>query len=363
MRLFQNAGLAPAYLPRLDQLATREPRFSSRLHSFLSDRYGATHLLKPVLEQESAAFFTNGDDQLLQRFWASEHGLPDTASLEAILLAQIEEHRTEVFYNLDPMRYGSDFVKKLPQCVRTTIAWRAAPSPGADFGAYDAVVCNFPSIIRQYQARGWRGEYFSPAHDPEMDRYAANTTRPIDLLFVGTYSRHHMRRARVLDLVASMRRRFEVVLCLTLSRGTRLAESRMLRSLPLNVHRRPPDTSAVTQLPVFGRDLYMMLGQAKVVLNGAVDMAGADRGNMRCFEAVGCGALMVSDEGNYPPGFVDGRTMMVYKTDDEVAGVIEDALQHSGRSRGIAVEAQEMVRTQYSKAKQWSEFKDLVARL
>src|SRR5437016_529518 len=139
MRLFQNSGLTPAYLPRLNALARKQATFSGRLAVFLKDRFGAAHLLKPVLEREPAAFFTNGDDEVLQRFWASEHGLPQGASLEEILRGQIEEHATEVFYNIDPMRYGSDFVKKLPGCVRATLAWRAAPSRGADFSAYDAV--------------------------------------------------------------------------------------------------------------------------------------------------------------------------------------------------------------------------------
>src|SRR5439155_2357369 len=156
MRLFQNSGLSPAYQSRLNTLARGEPTFSGRLATFLGDRYGAPHLLKPVLERESTAFFTNGDDEQLQRLWASENGLAPRASLEEILIAQIEHHAAEVFYNLDPVRYGSDFIKKLPRCVKTAIAWRAAPSPRADFSAYDAVVCNFPSIIKQYQARGWR---------------------------------------------------------------------------------------------------------------------------------------------------------------------------------------------------------------
>jgi glycosyl transferase family 1 len=363
MRLFQNYGLAPAYLRRLNALARDESTFSGRLNVFLGDRFGASHLLKPVLEREPMAFFTNGDDEVLQRLWASEHGLPDPISLEEILLAQLEEHQTEIFYNIDPMRYGSDFVKKLPGCVKTTIAWRAAPSPGADFSAYDAVVCNFPSIIRQYRARGWRAEYFSPAYDPEMDSYAANTDRPTDVLFVGTYSRHHLRRARMLDSVASLRHRFDVVFCLDRSRLTRLAESPIVRVLPLNSRRRPPDTSAVTHGPVFGRDLYARMASAKIVLNGAVDMAGVDRGNMRCFEATGCGALMVSDKGDYPPGFVDHETMMLYETESEAVAVIEDALADPARSRRIAAQAHQMIGTHYSKTTQWKDFTALLGRV
>ncbi len=47
------------------------------------------------------------------------------------------------------------------------------------------MVCNFPSILRSYQERGWKAAYLAPAHDPAMDEYASNDDRPIDVLFVG----------------------------------------------------------------------------------------------------------------------------------------------------------------------------------
>ena len=47
-------------------------------------------------------------------------------------------------------------------------------------------------------------------------------------------------------------------------------------------------------------------------------MAGGDRGNMRCFEATGCGAVLLTDSGSYPEGFVDGETMLTYSSPDEI---------------------------------------------
>ena len=152
--IFQNSALYPNYLPRLNGLAGAARTFAERRHIFLADRFGAPHFLKPVLDGDAQAFFTNGDDEILQRMWAREHGLPADCSLEDILLAQIEEHRPEVFYNLDPMRYQSGFVRRLPTSVRRAVAWRAAPSPGADFSAYDCVVCNFPGILQSHRALG-----------------------------------------------------------------------------------------------------------------------------------------------------------------------------------------------------------------
>ena len=283
MRIFQNAGLYKSYIPRLRALCARESSFEGQRRVFLEDRFGAAHVLQPILHGESTAFFTNADDEVLQQAWARAAGLPAGTSHEEILRSQIEAHGTEVFYNSDPMRYGSQFVRSLPGCVKLSVAWRAAPSPGADFSAYDLVVCNFPSILRQFQARGWKTAPFYPAHDPAMDEYAANASRPIDVLFAGSYSRHHRQRARLLAAVAALADHRSVVLHLDTSRTTRLSESRLGRMAPLlGRFRRPAMIRALSRPPVFGRALYSALASSKIVLNGAIDMAGAERGNMRC---------------------------------------------------------------------------------
>src|SRR5262249_4417888 len=177
--------------------------FETRLRVFLDDRFGALHFLKPVLEGDAQAFFTNADDNILQRRWARENGLKSGASREDILLAQIEHHRTEVFYNLDPIRFASAFIRRLPGCVHKSIGWRAAPSGGADLTAYDAILGNFPSILEAWRAKGCRAEWFAPAVDPVMDRYG-EAERPIDVLFAGGYSRHHSARAQILNEVADL---------------------------------------------------------------------------------------------------------------------------------------------------------------
>ncbi|ARM12157.1 MULTISPECIES: glycosyltransferase [Rhizobium] len=359
MRVFQNFGLYPAYVRRLNKLASSASSFSERLQVFLSDSFGACHLLKPVIDGDADAFFTTGDDVITQRFWATEHGLAANTTPEQVLLSQIEHHRTEVFYNLDPVRYGNDFIKKLPGTVKRSIAWRAAPSGNADFGAYNLLVCNFPTILQSYRDRGWRAEYFAPGHDPEMDGYADNGNRPIDVLFVGGYSRHHRKRAEILEAVSELRKDFRVVYRLDRSRLTRLAEAPLGWLLPLNAHRRPKGIRAVSSQPVFGRDLYRAISQAKIVLNGAVDMAGSDRGNMRCWEALGCGALMVSDAGNYPDGMIDRKTIITYDNAQSAVASIRSLLADQTGLREIAVAGNKMIKSRYSKEAQWSRFTQL----
>ncbi|TAX45909.1 glycosyltransferase family 1 protein (plasmid) [Rhizobium leguminosarum] len=359
MRVFQNFGLYPAYMRRLNRLAASVNSFSERQLVFFSDSFGACHLLQPVVERSRDAFFTTGDDPITQRYWAQEHGLPASTPLEKILLSQIEHHSTEIFYNLDPVRYGNDFVSKLPGTVKRSIAWRAAPSGNVDFGAYDLLVCNFPTIIADYRSRGWRAEYFAPSHDPAMDNYSSNRIRPVDVLFVGGYSRHHKRRSEILNTVSELRRDFQVVYHLDRSRLTRIAESPLGWLMPLNEHRRPRDIRAASRPPVFGRDLYQAISQAKIVLNGAVDMAGSDRGNMRCWEALGCGALMVSDAGNYPDGMINGTSIVTYDSPRSAATTIRSLLAEQAKLSDIALAGNSMIRSRYSKKAQWEKFTQL----
>lgn len=363
MRIFQNSGISRSYIPRLDQLTSRLDGFAESRDRFIADRYGSCHILQPVLDGNPEAFFTTGNNISLQRKWALAQGLPVKTSLSDILRAQIEQHRTEVFYNLDPMRDSDKFTSKLPGCVKHSVAWRAAPSANADFSDYDLMVCNFPTILKSYTDKGIRSAYFTPAHDSFMDKFAANTDRSIDVLFVGGYSRHHRRRAETLEIVSALKKELNVVFHLDRSRLNRLAESPIGQLLPLQNHRRPPSIRAVSVDPVFGLDLYAAISTAKVVLNGAVDMAGNDRGNMRCFEAMGCGALMISDAGNYPAGMVDGKTMLAYKDANHAVKLIRHSISENIKTEYIAKQGWQLMVQHYGKAAQWKNFQQLVADL
>ena len=130
MRLFQNSGVYPRYLSIFNNRHRDQCDFNTRRQLFLDDRFGALHFLLPILQKDPNAFFTNGDDLILQRTWATENNLSRKATLEDILFAQIEAHETEVFYNLDPMRYGSAFCQassrvreKIDLLESCTISW------------------------------------------------------------------------------------------------------------------------------------------------------------------------------------------------------------------------------------------------
>ena len=356
MRVFQNNGLSRGFRSHRPKLS--EATFTQQISNFLDSRFAALHILLPVLEGDPLAFYTNGDDDQLQNAWARERGLR-TGNLAEILLAQIEEHNAEVFYNLDPILYGSDIVRRLPGCVRQAICWRAAPSGNVDLTAYDLVVCNFPSILRDWERRGCRTAYFVPAYDPEMSSYAGKTDRSLDLVFVGGFSRHHFGRAAALKEAASLE---GIRMSLHLEEG-RLA--RLANAFPfvpvLREHAYPRRVREFAAGPLYGREMYAQFANSRIVLNGAVDIAGSDRGNMRCFEAAGCGSVLLTDAGHYPDGFINGKTMVTYSSPDEIPALVRQLLSDPAFASSIAQAGHNMVQTEYSKQRQWIRFQELMA--
>ncbi len=85
-------------------------------------------------------------------------------------------------------------------------------------------------------------------------------------------------------------------------------------------------------------------------------MAGNERGNMRCFEAMGCGALMVSDRGIYPSGMSNGQTILTYENSVDAALVIERTLLNYSNTVKITHSALSLVRERYSKDNQFLDF-------
>lgn len=360
MRLFQISSTRPWHRQRTEQLLAGQRTFAEMERALHEDGIDGVHTLEPILVGSENAFFTHENNERLQRAWAREHGLPESLPLVDILLAQIEEQRAEVVYCLSTQAVDSSVARRMPGSVRAKIGFNAAPSVGHDMSAY-LMVCNFPTLLDSYRRMGLRTAYFAPAHDSILDSYASSDKRDIDVLFVGTYSRFHKRRAAYIEAVAGLQARHKVVLALLRSRLNRIAETPLGWFGPLKKYSRPVDVRAIAQGAVYGRDYYALLSRAKIVLNGAGDIGGDDRGNMRCWEALGARALMVSDVGNYPEGFIDGETMRTYRTPEEAVAVIEEALANPAERRRIADAGYAMVTTRYSKSRQWQDFQKLVA--
>ena len=362
MRLFQLIAFGKPYLSYFAAKGSRNTfgTYESLKRELLNDRYGNSHILEPIERDLPDAFLSIADDWQSQRAWAREKGLHAKTRDDEIVLAQIEEHRTEVFYNVDPIGYDSSFLKRLPGSVKRTVCWRAAPIGRADLTKYDRCVCNFQGLLDQWSRMGLKTAWFEPAHDPVASAYGRNENRPIDIAFVGSFSRHHVTRNNFLKEIAALDGEYEIRFHLSLGRVTSVIDRFALLQWMFPALALDRRLRAVTHEPVYGRAMYELFGGARIVINAAIDMASEFRGNMRCFEALGCGALMLSDAGVYPPKLVSGRDFESYNDVDDALRKIRRSLSEYDASRLIADTGRRTVEVEYSKAAQWAAFVALV---
>ncbi len=361
MRLFQNIFAYPSYLRHLNGICGKRASFARRLKAFREEGLNGVHVLQPILEGKAGAFLTCSADGEMQRAWAIENGLPVKTYPDDVLLAQIEHARAAVFYTQSPHRYGPAFLRRLPGCVRHRICWMSPPAPLGDLSAYDLVLNNFPHSLEKYREQGVRAAYFTPSFDPLMADYCDNQDRTIDVAFVGGYTRHHRRRAEILEAIAELHNDCRIHFSFDPGRLTRLAESPIGWLLPVRNHARPPAVRVVSYPTLFGRQMYALFSRAKIVLNGAVDSAAGDRGNIRCFEAMGCGALLLSDQGRYPDGMENGHTMRVYDNAGDAVRILRESLGSTNDRKTIAASGLALMKERYSKGEQWRKFQELVS--
>ncbi len=366
MKVFQSAGFGPHYLTAFNfrNPASTYASFDERRHTLLNDRYEATHILKPVYDKAPNCFFTVGDDPILQMLWARENGLGSRNSLTDVLLAQIESFQPDVLYQLDPIQFPSSFVRRLPGCVRKVIAWRAAPIGGADLSAFDVVLSNFETLNARWRDKGLQTAWFSPSWDPEMNQYAANTDRPVDVFFTGSYARTtgHDDRLAMLTAVTQLSDSHRIDLRLMYNKWGRLSDKPLIRWIPVPI-RLPKLLRGSTGKPVYGREMYEMLSRAKIVLNPATSIAGDIRGNMRCWEALGCGVCMLGSAGKYPEGFEPGVNFEMFTDTNDLTRKIKVLLADEPRRAEIAKAGAEMLPRIWSKERQWGDFVSLLGKL
>jgi hypothetical protein len=364
MRLFQTSSYGDRYLHYFNSkdAISHDVGFANRRKALLADRYEATHILKPVYYDDASTFFTICDDVTLQLAWAREHHFP-SINLTEILLAQIEEHKADVLYQLDPIRYPSSFLRRLPGCVKKTIGWHATVPGPFDFSAYDLIVSNFNSLNSDLSRTGVKTAFFSPSWDPAMAPYSINFKRPIDVFFVGSYVRNgHQPRIALLNSIVDTVDSDKLDLRIIRKKWGRLTTEGFGRWIPVPISL-PKKLKNVSGAPVYGLSMYSALSRSKIVLNPASDIAGNIRGNMRCWEALGCGACMLGSEGEYPEGFESGVNFESFTDSADLQQKIKSLLNDEPRRAAIAAAGAVMLPRIWSKERQWSDFVALVGKL
>lgn len=367
MKVFQILHIYPPYIPYFEKkYDVKNMSYNEHRKTLIKDRFYASHVLKPCLEESGTGFYTLWDYKDLQLKWAKERGMEET-DLVKIVLAQISEEKPDVFYTFSPNRIKKKELDLMSKSI-IKICWSAAPGISNEvFTPYQTRLTNLPTEVLSEKETGFRSDFFQPAHDPVMNSYAKNEERPIDLFFYGQYWENAFKNRnkslrRLLEFKQKSNLNIEISLQYKIKRQP-LINLPFIRRF---MHRIISPEIQIRNLaipPVYGRNLYKKISRSKLVFNAGVDFSGEYKVNMRNFEVLGCGAHLLTDDGIYPDGFEKGVNFSSYKNMDECILKIESLIQDKTKRLEIAKSGHQMITKQYSKEDQWNDFKKIIESL
>lgn len=371
MKVYQCLHSYPPHIPQFEKrYGVNDDMDFATLHRLvIKEAYAAVYILAPALEGKlDEVFFTLWDYDRLQQLWAREHGLK-TKNRDVIKLAQIEEHKPDVFYNMSAF-CDHGFIRKLGRTQMKRVYWNGIIEPRPrTFPQYDGQLSLHRPYIEYWRSQGKPACELQPAIPAEWAN-SSNNERDIDVLFYGQYMRTFFkgRNRLVQELLRHNLTVEHDIRCHlqcdtgrpTIFRIPGLEWTRIRSPFPRKVE---PIVRDHALPPLYGQALYDAISHSKIVINAYTDNNHAFKSNMRLFEGVGLGAFLITEEGNYPEGFEPGLDFYTYKNESDLLQKIEMALLDWPRYAEIADRTKRKISGMYTKEKQWNDFKNFVASL
>ena len=295
------------------------------------------------------------NDSILQKKWASEHGLSPHLSLEDIFLEQIKHFKPLIYVDNSSyfMSHNAEEFKQKYK-VSKIIAWDGYT--GSQFKqqskGVDLLITCVDYIKNIYQELGFESKLLPFGFDNRVfEQLKTSLTIQNQLCFTGSISDnvHKERKELLLTILKN-----KIPLALHISnignKNTWLsrAQMRAIKDLRLKDFKDYYTLQSHNLGGVYGIEMYRTLGQNTIQLNSHGD-GSLQAGNMRLYEATGMGTLLLTDwKSNLPDLFVPEKEIITYKNKSEAIDKTKYYLKNTNEAKEIALNGQKRTFAQYS---------------
>jgi hypothetical protein len=242
-----------------------------------------------------------------------------------ILLQQVKDIRPDVLLVQDINAIPPSLVRQLKKYVGTVIGEIASPLPPDAFvTCYDRIISALPSVVEKAQTLGVQSAFIPLGFDARWATKSDTVNREIDAVFVGSFTHLQPNTAPLLSAVAEAIPGFRVY-------GT--AKPDVLEAAGLTNHYHGP---------VWGSEMFAVLGNSKIVVNRHGTVAGPYAVNMRMYETTGSGAALITEtKSNLQDLFDVGTEVMAYNDIEEAVDIAVSLLADPNRLSALAFAGQE----------------------
>jgi hypothetical protein len=371
MKVFQCLQKYAPHIPSFEKKYGIEDKtditFEDLRKLLIEDGYASTYILKPALENKTNdVFYTIWDYKRLQMLWAKENGLK-SKELDEIKLAQIEAFKPDVFYNHSPY-YDGDFVRKIQHNKELIkVCWDAIITHNPSFHEnYNLRFTLFEPYVKLWNQHGYNANLLPPAF-PDSWELLKKNQKDIDILFYGQYGEYFFseRNDMLKEIVPWAKKKgFHFKMHL---QGTKQKRSLInIRGIRRFTSWWPIAPKIITDnalAPIYGQQLYETIARSKIVINAFTNYNGLFKDNMRNYETIGGGALLIGDDGIYPEHFIPNVDFLTYKSKEELFDKIESVLALPDQGLEMAQRTRKKLKSIYSKENQWKKFQENINAL
>lgn len=249
------------------------------------------------------------------------HRLPH---VHGVLVEQIKKIAPDVVYIQDLNLMPPAVTRAIRKHTKLVVGEIASPLPPTSFlRPYDLIVSALPSIVETVAGLGIASEGIALGFDERWATMSPASTRPIDAIFIGSFSRLQPQTTPLLQAIARAVPGLEIY-------GP--ASAGALEEAGLAEHYRGQ---------AWGRDMFGLLGQSKMVVNRHGAIAGKYAVNMRMYETTGSGAALITEaKSNLSDLFEPDVEVLTYSTAEEAAALASGLLADPARLDRVAAAGQ-----------------------
>ncbi len=279
----------------------------------------------------------------LQGKWAEENGNP-----RDILSAQIDSFKPDVIFL-------QDLNVLLPKTDALVVGQCSCPlPPESKLRQCHTIFSSFPHYVERFKRMGINGVYNPLAFEPSIIdkcfpgvKKRDNFGRLHDVVFIGGVGNpsHWRNGMETLEMVAREIPKF----CWWGYGYETLPSDSALRSKYVG--------------NAWGVDMYQVMLQSKIVLNRHGEVAQGYTNNMRCFEATGCGALMMTERSLNLRDFFEANEAVGYGSPEEAVYLIKRYLENDDERQFIAKNGQQRTLRDHTYAQRMKTVSDTLREL
>ena len=288
--------------------------------------------------------------QLISRIPILGEFIHRNSPLAKILIEQIKSIKPDVVYVLNINLLNARLIEEIKSTGALVVGQIASPLPPLRmFRGYDHVFSAHPGQVEYFLKNGIPSSWFPLAFDAAQFELMENDgwpKRTRDVTFVGTFGRHQRNTAPLLKALANEIPTLEIFTFASRKKLRRYGLDQFLKG------------------NAWGKDMYRILAESKIVINRHGKVAHGYSVNFRMFEATGMGALLVTERGkNTSDLFEPGSEILTYDSIDDAVVVTKKALQEFDAYVQVARAGQRKTLTAHTFAQRSRDLHEVLTRL